>query len=58
MLFFRTSFPLMPLILGHTPLKNEEVHQTKWWAAEQSLLRDCTKLPKREGTREGWSWSS
>lgn len=38
-------FPLVPAVLGHAALKNEEVDQTEWWA-KQSLWSDSTMLPK------------
>jgi len=51
--------PLVPVVLGHTTSKSEEVDQTEWWAAKQGLLSNLLsdskvivqKLPRREGTR-------
>ena len=31
----RVSFPSVPAVLGPAALKNEEVDQTEWWAAQQ-----------------------
>ena len=29
---------MVPMVLGHSTLKNEEVDQTEWWVTKQGLV--------------------